>query len=357
MKRRHFLAGACASLGLGSITSQAWAAAGAPDFITAANRADLSSWLVGLTRHGDVVFDIPIPSRGHAAAVNPRAPEAVAFARRPGRFAIIIDCAAGQEVARLQSPKGRHFYGHGAFSSDGKTLFTTENNFDAPAGVLGIWDASDGYRRLGEVPSGGIGPHEILRLPDGGFAVANGGIQTHPEMARAKLNLPTMQTNLTYLSDNGTIHDQTELTGVMHQNSIRHIALDDIGNVVAALQWQGPPTKQVPLVLRNTPGGQAAFLPHPDQARLKNYAGSVAVCPQTGDIAVTGPKGSTVIYFDADGQPHGWAHHSTASGVAPAPDGGLTITCDGGMVHRANGVETPIPVSPDLAWDNHLIAV
>lgn len=356
MKRRSFLAGASASLGLSGLTSPAWAAAGAPDFITAGNRADNSSWLVGLTRTGDVVFQIPIPSRGHAAAVNPQAAQVVAFARRPGRFAVVIDCAEGRELARLDAPDGRHFYGHGAFSADGATLFTTENDYDTPAGIIGVWDARGGYRRIGEIPSGGIGPHEILRLPGGGFVVANGGIQTHPDMARAKLNLPTMQTNLTYLSAEGTVLDQADLTGAMHQNSIRHIAIDHNGAVVAALQWQGAPTQRIPLVLRHMRGTDPEFLHHPDDRRLKTYAGSIAVCPQTGEIAVTGPKGSTVVYFDRQGTPTGSAHHGTASGVAAAPDGGLMITRDGGMVHRKMGIETLVPVTGNWAWDNHLVA-
>ncbi|MDE9451280.1 DUF1513 domain-containing protein [Aliiroseovarius sp. Z3] len=356
MKRRSFLVGASASLGMGNLPTLSWAAAGAPDFITAGNLADKSSWLVGLTQSGEVVFQIPIPNRGHAAAVNPQAAQAVAFARRPGRFAVVIDCANSSEVARLETPEGRHFYGHGAFSADGKILFTTENDYDAPAGVLGIWDVTDGYRRIGEVPSGGIGPHEILRLNDGGFAVANGGIQTHPDMARAKLNLPSMRTNLTYLSPKAEIIDQIELSGDMHQNSIRHIAIDGTGAIVAALQWQGMPTRQVPLVLKHERGQKVQFMPHPDTRLLKNYAGSVAVCPSTGEVAVTGPKGSTVIYFSADGSAIGSEHHSTASGVAPAPSGGLMITRDGGLVHRHKTGETVIPVAGDWSWDNHLVA-
>lgn len=357
MRRRDFFGSMIAGISTASLSLPGWADAGAPNFVTAGNKPDNSTWLVGLTVSGDVSFQIPIPGRGHAAALHPTRPEAVAFARRPGRFAVIIDCAAGVETARLNSPEGRHFYGHGAFSLDGSVLFTTENDYDAPAGVLGIWDATDGYKRIGEIASGGIGPHEILTLPHGGVVVANGGIQTHPDMGRAKLNLPTMQTNLTYLDDSGTITDQVALTGEMHQNSIRHIALDGNGYVVAALQWQGSPTKQVPLVLRHVPDAPAVFLSHPDERQLKHYAGSVATCAETGEIAVTGPKGSHVLFFAADGTPNGSTRHSTAAGVARADTGGVMITRDGGLVHRRNERETVISVMGDWAWDNHLVSV
>ncbi|MCK0126374.1 DUF1513 domain-containing protein [Gelidibacter sp. F2691] len=357
MKRRDFFGKVAAGFGTATLPFPGWADAGAPDFVTAGNKPDNSTWLVGLSTAGQVRFQIPIPGRGHAAALHPQRPEAVAFARRPGRFAVVIDCALGREVARLDSPEGRHFYGHGAYSADGTLLFTTENDYDAPAGILGIWDVANRYKRLGEVSSGGIGPHEILTLPDGGLVVANGGIQTHPDMARAKLNLPDMQTNLTYLGTNGVISEQVALTGQMHQNSIRHIAIDRDGNVVAALQWQGSPAKQVALVLRHTRGAEPQLISHPDEQHLKHYAGSIATCADSGEIAVTGPKGGHVLYFNSDGTPNGSATHATAAGVSRSISGGLMITCDGGLVHRHRGAERFIPVAGDWAWDNHLVAV
>ena len=48
------------------------------------------------------------------------------------------------------TPTDRHFYGHGVFASDGHLLFTTENDFAAEAGVIGIWDVTGGFKRIGE---------------------------------------------------------------------------------------------------------------------------------------------------------------------------------------------------------------
>ena len=138
---------------------------------------DQSYWLLGLTEAGDETFRLRLPDRGHAAAAHPSRPEAVAFARRPGTFALVIDCAEGREVARLHSPEDRHFYGHGAFTPDGGLLFTTENAIADGTGRLGIWDARDGYRRIGEISSGGTGPHEVRLMPDG--RAAGGGERRH----------------------------------------------------------------------------------------------------------------------------------------------------------------------------------
>ncbi|WP_370458546.1 DUF1513 domain-containing protein [Aliiroseovarius sp. PrR006] len=45
---------------------------------------------------------------------------------------------------------------------------------------------------------------------------------------------------LTNLDAKGSITDQAVLDSEVHQNSIRHIALDHRDHAVAALQWQGP---------------------------------------------------------------------------------------------------------------------
>lgn len=351
MDRRGFLAASLAAL-----AAPAWAATGAR-FLTAAALPDKSTWLVGLSAEGAVLFRIPVPGRGHAAAAHPHRAEAVAFARRPGRYAVILDCTSGAEIARLTSPAGRHFYGHGAFTADGRYLLTTENDYDGPAGRLGVWDAASGYARIDELPSGGIGPHEILHLPGGGFAVANGGIQTHPDFQRAKLNLPTMQTNLTYLDEAGRITDRILPPDALRQNSIRHIDVDRSGRVLAALQWQGNPLQKVPLALSHRRGAALQFHNHPDTAKLRHYGGSVAVAGDGSEFAVTGPKGGHVLYFNGqDGSPAGSDALPVASGVAQFEDG-LAITLSGALALRQNGTVTTRPVPGDWSWDNHLVRI
>lgn len=123
---------------------------------------------------------------------------------RPGKFSLVNDCMTGDEKARIVSPKDRHFYGLGIFSSDGNLLFTTENDYEAGRGRIGVWVAQNDYIRIDEWDSGGIGPHDIKRLPETDMlVVANGGIDTHPETGRTKLNIPTMAPNLAYISKMG----------------------------------------------------------------------------------------------------------------------------------------------------------
>ena len=116
------------------------------------------------------------------------------FARRPGSFALAFDIHDRRAPVLFTTPANRHFYGHGVFSRDGRLLYATEHDNETRDGLIGVYNATGGYKRIGEMPTYGIGPHEVILLSDGKtLAVANGGIETHIETGREKLNLSSMQ--------------------------------------------------------------------------------------------------------------------------------------------------------------------
>lgn len=206
--RRGFLASLLATASLPGLT---WADAGNPQFLAAAREPDGTYALFGLTDQGRDTFRIPLPGRGHAAAAHPHRPEAVAFARRPGTFALVINCASGRVIDRLTAPDGHHFSGHGAFSADGTMLFTSEVENASGAGRIGQWRTED-YARIGGFSSHGVGPHEILRIPGSDvLAVANGGIIAALDDDRTKLNIDSMAPNLSYIATDGTLIDRMAL--------------------------------------------------------------------------------------------------------------------------------------------------
>ena len=349
--RRGFLASFAAAL---TVPRLSWADAGNPAFLAAAKHGD-GFILCGLAPDGQIVFRIPLPARGHAAAAHPIRPEAVGFARRPGTFALVIDCARGQIAHRLTPPEGRQFNGHGAFSADGAWLFTSEVIAETSQGRIGVWHAARGYARIDEWPSHGIGPHELRRMGDGTLVIANGGIQTDPT-DRRKLNLDTMRPNLTYLSPEGALLDQVTLHPDLHQASIRHLALGADGTVACALQWEGDPAEPVPLLALHRRDHPVVMCPTPENEAwaMKGYAGSIAL---GGDrIALTSPPGGVVQVFDTAGNFIKTIRRMDASGVAPLADG-LMVTDGTGAISRL-GPDGLVPLQRhDLAWDNHLVAL
>ena len=338
--RRSFLRVAAGIGTAGLMPSLGWAAAGGPDYLAAAGLADGSYCLLGLTADGAECFRLPLPDRGHAAAAHPKRPEAVAFARRPGTFALVIDCAEGREVARLHSPEGRHFYGHGAFTPDGGLLYTTENAIEEGTGRLGVWDARDGYRRIGEVVTGGSGPHEVRLMPDGRrLAVANGGIETDPTSGRAELNLATMQSNLAYVdAGTGALLDVLELDEALRLNSLRHIAAGRDGTLAVAMQWQGSELEHPPLLALHRPGASGLELvaaPPEIQRQARNYAGSVAVSDDGRLAAFTAPRGSIMLVFDVASGGEVEVFSSTDICGVAAGSGWLRLLDGGGVVPAA----------------------
>jgi len=313
--------------------------------------------LVGLAADGAEAFRLALPDRGHAAAVHPRRPEAVAFARRPGTFGLVVDLVSGAAIARLETPAGVHFMGHGCISADGARLYTPENDYARERGILGVWDCAD-WRRIGEIPTGGLGPHDVVEMADGVLAVANGGIFTDPAMERQKLNLASMRPGLAYLDPQaGTVLETAEPEA--RQASLRHLAMRADGTIAAALQWEGEAARAPAVLALHRRGGALRPLAAPEaaQRRLKGYAGSVAFSGDGRLVAATSPRGGVAHLFEAEtGRFLAEIEQPDVCGAAPAGEG-LLLSDGMGWLRwiGPDGVETARRETPGLAWDNHLV--
>jgi hypothetical protein len=314
--------------------------------------------LCGIDADLNVRFELPLPARGHAAVAHPIRPEAVAFARRPGTFAIVIDCVTGAQKAVLTSPQGRHFYGHGAFSRDGSLLFTTENDYEAGRGRIGVWDVNAGYKRTDEWDSGGVGPHDIKRLPASDLlVVANGGIDTHPETGRTKLNIATMKPNLSYI-ENGTVAEVATLPSALYKNSIRHLALGPDGQVAFGMQWQGDRPVETLVGVHRKGTAPQLMQTQSDQVRtMQGYIGSIAFSQDGSTIAVTSPRGGQMQLFDAvSGAITQTMPLEDVCGVAAIRDRFVLSTGLGELRSISKGTIVGLSRA-SRAWDNHLITV
>lgn len=321
-------------------------------------------------RHQAILFDgegtglgtIDLPARGHGGAFSRHRGHGVLFARRPGDFAVVFDATSGRVVATLKAPEGHHFCGHGVFSEDGRALFSTENDFERGRGVIGVWNAASGYGRLEDVPSHGVGPHDIRLLPGGRLvAVANGGILTHPETGRRKLNIPDMKPNLALLhARSGTPEAVHQLPRDLHKLSIRHLAPNDRGVVAAAMQYEGPAEDRPPLVVTlDRDGLKLLEAPAPVQRRMKNYCGSIATAASGEVMAVSCPRGGIVTFWSVETR--------ELIHVYDVPDGcGLAATGSANAFLVSSGAGerqiidpvgksvVSLPRVSNARWDNHI---
>lgn len=352
--RRAVLTGIAATA---AVPLAGWGAVGHPVALAAAKTPDGRHHLVGLGAQGQIRFTRPLPSRGHAGAAHPQLAQAVIMARRPGRFALVLDCTSGAVLAEIQAPKGRHFYGHCAFSTAGDLLYTTENDIQTGDGRIGVWRYDTGFARVAEFATHGIGPHEIIRLHSGDLAIANGGIRTHPNTGRQKLNLDQMQPNLAVISPDGRLKDLAPLPRAIRPNSLRHIAALPSGAVLCGFQWQGDPYDAPPLLGLYRGRGQVQMLNSAEtvQHRLRGYIGSVCALGPQG-FAATSPRGGVVLHSnDAQSRPN-ITRATDICGLCPIATGALATDGLGRVYHLTTQGLRPL-AQHNLAFDNHLIPV
>ncbi|GAA6211588.1 DUF1513 domain-containing protein [Hyphomicrobiales bacterium 4NK60-0047b] len=334
-------------------------------------RASYSAVL--FTRRGDL-RSVTLPGRGHDIAVRPQRlgdpitlpVEIVAFARRPGRFAIAFSSNIKKPPLQFFAREDRHFYGHGVFSPNGKILFTTENDFENGVGVVGIRDATDNYKQIGEFSSHGIGPHDMALLDDGiTLVIANGGLETSPETGRQVLNLTEMEPSLVYIDRRtGTLIEKQTLPPMLHQLSIRHLTVASNNRVVFGAQFKGPKTDLHPLVGFHDRGHEIKLVEAPKEILhdMKNYVGSVTV-DRSGDIiAASHPRGGFISYWDAVNRTFiGTRKLIDGCGVARTHSKGEFVQTSGTGHVEQTSLSTDFSKRFDTAqnvqWDNHAILV
>lgn len=365
LDRRELLLGAASSGALLALPRHAKASLAEQELFAAARRDDRGTYSAALfsIEDGDL-RSVELPARGHDVALRPGTDEWVAFARRPGRFGVAVPGSKRPPIW-FNAKADRHFFGHGAFSADGKLLYTTENDYENAQGMIGVRDATDGYKQIGEFPARGTEPHDAMLLSDGRtMVIANGGIRTHPDSGADELNLPDMKPSLIYVDVlTGDLIEEQVLAPDLHQLSIRHLALAQGDIVVFGCQYRGPELDEPPLLGFHRRNGQPVLVPAPGpmQGALRNYIGSVAADTGGSIVAASAPKGGLITYWDVSAQRYlGSSALNDGCGIAPTRHRASFLLTSG----RGWLVETKVADSPDeerrsspYEWDNHAILV
>ncbi len=323
--------------------------------------------LVGTTLSGKTRFCLPVPERAHQVLPVPNSNLAIFMGRRPSALFYVVDIEAGQLLHTVKAPEGYHYYGHAVIDEHAGLLYTTENDYQHQRGVIGIYKLTANCHRMGEMSSGGLGPHQIERLPESNtLVVANGGIVTHPDQGRNILNLDTMAPNLTYLNaGNGQLIAQA--FPQHHRMSVRHFAVTRQNRVVIGIQdhrLDAISDHTNPLVLshRLHTGDTLEALTATGQQwqAMNQYIASVA-CSADGRWAITTtPRGNLISLWDL-------AKGSALSHL-PCRDVAGAIWLERVQTFLvSNGLGQLLqlaPAAPDrtqltaedprLAWDNHL---
>ncbi|MDZ7925436.1 MAG: DUF1513 domain-containing protein [Marinagarivorans sp.] len=338
-----------------------------------------------LDAHNPRAQNLPAFFRGHGTAHNPVAThKVVMLARHPGNEAIEIDLNQNRILARFSCVTESYFEGHGCYSADGLRLFTSETHRQTGVGSIGIYDTKN-WKKLGQMDSFGIEPHELKLMPDGfTLVVANGGLgYSNTSLGysnaseRTPNNLASMDSNLSYIdSRSGTLLEQVRLTQVpnptefsaeaLSKASLRHIDIAADGQVAVAMQVQRDAIADktiVPLAALHRRGEALQLLAHPMPviAQLQDYMGSVAINSAAGVAGFTSPHGDLAVFWHlVSGIFAGYHELHDACGIAVSGDQEHFVLSNSAgqlrFIHALTLQENPQRrlAFAGLHWDNHL---
>jgi len=364
--RRQFLIGSLVTLGaarpaFAAAENLGEASAASALYASGARLRDGSYAVLVVAEDGRILRRIPMSARGHDIAVHHASRRAVIFARRPGFFALAFDIEGAREPQVFTPPADRHFYGHGVFSNDGRLVYATEHDVETGEGVIGIYDATGAWSRVGEFPSFGVGPHEAIVMSDGRtLAIANGGFGNDPSTGRESIGVADMAPNVAFVDvTTGALIALQAVPSAINLLSVRHLVETPAGDVWFGSQWQGAledtpgligrvgRDKQLSLIEASAPLGLA----------LKGYIGAVAVSGDGRLIAASAPLAGRVVYADAE---TGRIVHEVAikdsSGITPASAAGAFAMSTGKGIVRLesdSGAARQLQFA-GAEFDNHL---
>ncbi|PPR25105.1 MAG: hypothetical protein CFH34_01585 [Alphaproteobacteria bacterium MarineAlpha9_Bin4] len=255
-------------------------------------------------RSGKIIFDVELKNRAHDYIILPKYNKVCLVARRPENFILLIDLEKGYVKKKIISPSERHFYGHISYSEKDNLIYVTENHYkynDERSGAIAIYDPNKNFKRLGEIPSFGIGPHELKVSSNNKIVVANGGVLTHPDYPRIKLNLSDIDSNLVILDQSSAkLISKFNLNNKFKHNSIRHIDLDKSDNIYLGCQsYVKNKFEDLDLVFKISnakiyPLKIPSFL----LKNLHNYSGSIKVSNNKNKVYASFPKGNSLLIWN-----------------------------------------------------------
>ncbi|UTW06844.1 DUF1513 domain-containing protein [Pseudomonas benzenivorans] len=361
MKRRAFLGLGAAALAAGAFAGWQLIDNGQqPLLLSARDDAQGRHYAVGYRLDGRQAFATAVGERCHDVVPHPSLPLALFVGRRPSTRSYLIDTRDGRLLQTLNSPAHRHFYGHAVFHRGGDWLYATENDTRDPGrGVIGVYRLQgERLQRSDELSSHGLGPHQLLWLPDGEtLVVANGGIRTEAD-SRVEVNLDTMESSLVLLARDGRLLSKEQLAD--RQNSVRHLAVAADGTIVSGQQYMGDVGDAAPLLAIKRPGRAFQAFPLGEAQRLAmtQYTASLAIHSELRLLALTAPRGNRFFVWDLDS--------AELRLDVPMPDcAGVGAVADGFVVSSGIGrcrlfdcrqapiVGRPLELPAGL-WDNHL---
>lgn len=248
-----------------------------------------ASFVLSVVNLENKVRDLtPMSFLAHGIHRNPTNQNQLAIFEKKGPNACEYDLSSKKIVRVIPKIDNRYFYGHGAYSLDGKILFSTETELSGLNGMIGIRDSID-LTYLGEFPSYGKEPHECKLIDNGKtLVVTNGGGDKNGDSP-----------SVTYIDVNSQkLIEKVELTRA--ELNTGHLAIGEKGDLVVVSAPRAGLGKTSLGGVSIRPKGKALeSIDNPENVTQKMFgeALSVSIHNKKRIAVVTHPDGNMVTFW------------------------------------------------------------
>lgn len=238
---------------------------------------------------------------GHGFSPNPVKPTTAVVCEKHGQGCCEVDLVQGKVLRRVRTTQGREFYGHGAFTPDGKLFYCTEAEVgdSSYAGVLAVRDGESFELKAENFPTHGVAPHDCILVDDGAtLVITNGG---------GPVTSPDEPAGIAYV-DVKTGAARRVLKFRDEAINAGHIAITARGEVACV----SAPREGIPQTKEGEPNpawlGAISFYDpatdklvtaeDPIRTKMKGETLSVAIHEPSMVVAATNPAGDLVTFWD-----------------------------------------------------------
>lgn len=261
----------------------------------------------------------------HGMVPDPTDPSRLVLFEKRGKGACVADLRSLAVTRPITTADEREFYGHGAFSPDGRLLYATETVVgDDYRGVVVVRDGKS-LAELGILESHGSAPHDLHLCEDGELlAITNGGGEREGGAAPS----------VTFVeSSSGRLVEKLEVEEPAWNAG--HVALSsrsELALVSAGRPWLGK--EALGGVSLRTAGGSLRAMKTPPAlvARLFGEALSVVIDEEARSVWATHPAAHLVTVWDL-------AEASLRGSYDLAWPRGIARTLDGAQIQVSQGVD------------------
>lgn len=216
----------------------------------------------------------------------------LAIFEKKGPGACEYDLDKREIIRVIPKRDDRYFYGHGAYSKDGSTLFCTEANIHTLDGAIAIRSSND-LTYLGDFPSYGKEPHECKLIDDGKILVVTnggGGLGGGDQPSVTYIDVQSQQ-----------LLEKVQLTN--NRFNTGHMAVGSDGSlVVVSAPRSGLGKRHVGGVSIRPRGEKMESIGNPLDITQKMFgeALSVVIHEESGIAAVTHPTGDMITFWSVN---------------------------------------------------------